>query len=125
VSAAPESAPEPASGLPPALAAFAGLDLRVGTVRSARENSAARDPALVLEVDLGPQLGTRISSAQVTANHEVGELVGQQVVVLCGLPPKRVAGVRSEVLVLAAVCPERGNVLLAPQSPVADGSPVA
>ena len=100
-------------------------DLRVGTVLSARENQGARAPAYVLEIDLGPERGRVTSSAQVTANHSAQELVGQQVVVLCGLEPKRVAGVRSEVLVLAAVCPERGNVLLAPQSPVADGAPIA
>ena len=107
------------------LAAFAGLDLRVGTVRSARVNEGARAAAYVLEIDLGPELGLRTSSAQVTANHAADELAGRQVIVLCGLEPRRVAGVRSEVLVLAAVCPERGNVLLAPSSPVADGSSIA
>ena len=107
------------------LAAFAGLDLRAGTVRSARLNEGARDAAYVLEIDLGPELGLRTSSAQVTANHTADELVGRQVIVLCGLESKRVAGVRSEVLVLAAVCPERGNVLLAPSSAVADGSSIA
>ena len=107
------------------LAAFAGLDLRVGTVRSARPNEGARAPAYVLEIDLGPELGRVTSSAQVTENHAEADLVGSQVVVLRGLEPRRVAGVRSEVLVLAALCPERGTVLLAPTSAVADGSRIA
>ena len=58
------------------LAAFAGLDLRVGTVRAARPNEGARAPAYVLEVDLGPELGVVTSSAQVTENHDASELVG-------------------------------------------------
>jgi len=107
------------------LAAFRSLDLRVGTVRAARPNAGARQPAYELEIDLGGERGVVRSSAQLTANHACEELVGRQVVVLCGLPPRRVAGVRSEVLVLAAVCPARGAVLLGPAAPVADGAPVA
>ena len=40
-------------------------------------------------------------------------------------PPKRVAGVKSEVLVLGAVGATEGVVLLHPSFPVANGTPVA
>lgn len=107
------------------LASFpGGPDLRVGTVVAARVNPAARKPALVLEIDFGP-LGRRTSSAQIAALYTPETLVGRQVVAVVNLPPRRVAGVVSEVLVLAAVDPAAGTVLLAPERRVADGTPVA
>src|SRR5690606_40780385 len=66
----------------------------------------SRGAALVLELDLGPELGPRTSSARLGADYDPAALVGTQVVVVANLPPRRVAGVDSEVLVLAAVDPE-------------------
>lgn len=43
---------------------------------------------------------------------------------MLNFPSKDVAGVCSEVLVLAAVCPSAGTVLLAPLTKVADGTRV-
>lgn len=100
------------------------VDIRVGTVRAAQYHDAARDPALVLEIDFGT-LGIRTSSAQLAALYEPASLVGRQVMAVVNLPPRRVAGIRSEVLVLAALCPEAGTVLMQPERPVADGSPIA
>ncbi|XYI04123.1 tRNA-binding protein [Sorangium sp. So ce1128] len=96
------------------------VDIRVGRVTSAALNPRARKPAYVLTIDLGP-LGQRTSSAQLTANYRAEELVGRQVVAVCNFPPKNIAGITSEVLVLAAVCPERGTVLLSPDQPVGEG----
>ena len=103
---------------------FLRVDLRVGRILSARVNEAARVPAYVLELDFGPELGSRTSSAQLCDNYEAEDLVGRQVVAVLNFPPKRVAGVRSEVLVLGALCPERGTVLLSTESFVSEGSPV-
>ncbi len=102
---------------------FLAVDLRVGRVLSARLNPAARVPAFVLELDFGP-LGTRTSSAQLTANYDAADLVGRQVVAVMNFPPKRVAGVRSEVLVLGAVSESHGTVLLATEREVPAGTPV-
>jgi tRNA-binding protein len=99
---------------------FLAVDVRVGRVLSASLNPKARKPAYVLVIDFGP-LGQRTSSAQITANYTPEELVGRQVVAVCNFPPRNVAGVTSEVLVLAAVCPERGTVLLSPSQPVQEG----
>ena len=110
---------------PVGLEQFLQVELRVGTVRSARRNEQARKPALVLTIDLGAELGTRCSSAQLTQNYAPDELVGRQVVCVVNLPPRRVAGVESQVLVLGALCPRRGTVLLAPERPVEDGSRIA
>jgi tRNA-binding protein len=110
---------------PVALEQFLAVELRVGTVREARLNEGARKPAYELAIDLGPGLGTRTSSAQLTENYRAEELVGRQVVCVVNFPPRRVAGVESQVLVLGALCPGRGTVLLAPERGVEDGSRIA
>lgn len=116
-----------ASDAPPAEidgADFFRVDMRVGRIVSARLNERARVPAYALEVDLGEALGTRASSAQLTANYAVEDLVGRLVVAVVNLPPKRVAGVKSEVLVLGALDPERGTILLRPESDARPGARV-
>lgn len=103
---------------------LAALDLRVGTVLEARVNSRARVPALVLRLCFGP-LGERTSSAQLTARYDAAALVGRQVVAALGLPPRRVADVVSECLVLAAVPAPGDALLLGADAPVPDGTRVA
>jgi tRNA-binding protein len=72
---------------------FEKVELRVGTIRSARPNEKAVKPAYVLEVDLG-ELGLKTSSAQLTAHYSCDELPGRQVLCVCNFAPKRIAGVR-------------------------------
>jgi len=100
------------------------VDLRVGTIRKAYPNAKARKPAYVLEIDFG-ELGPRTSSAQLVADYDVTELEGRQIVAAFNLPMRKVAGVRSEVLVLAAVCADGRTRLLEPDSAVPDGTSVA
>lgn len=102
---------------------FAAVDLRVGTVVAAEINEQARHPAYVLKIDFG-ELGVKTSSAQITEHYQLSELVGLQVVAVVNFPPKRVAGVRSEVLVLASIG-EDGTVLLTPTKQVSNGSRIA
>ena len=104
---------------------LARLDLRVGTVVSCAPNAKARVPAYVLRIDFGAE-GVRTSSAQLTERYEAAALVGRRVVCACGLGPKRVAGVVSECLVLAAVPAGGGGpALLAVDAPVPDGTRIA
>lgn len=101
--------------------AFFRFQLAVGRVLHCEPNPKARKPAYVLEVDFGPY-GVKRSSAQLTRRYRPEELVGRQVVAVLNFPPKRVAGVVSEVLVLGAM-PEAGDVvLLQPDRPVAEGT---
>ena len=105
-------------------AEFQRIRIHAGTIVEAAPNPRARVPAYVLRIDFG-KLGMRTSSAQVTRNYAPEDLVGRQIVAVTNFPPKRVAGVKSEVLVLGTVGDEEGVVLLHPTFPVANGAPVA
>ncbi len=92
---------------------FSAVEIRSGVVRSAVPFPEARKPAIKLEVDFGPEIGVRQSSAQLTRHYRPGELVGTEVLAVVNLPPRRVAGFRSDVLILGVVNPEDpGEVVL-------------
>ncbi len=100
---------------------FARVDIRVGTVVRAALNPAARKPAYVLEVDFGPELGRKTTSAQLTELYTPEQLTGRQVAAVVNFPPKRIAGVRSEVLVLGFPDAQGRVVLIGVDHPVPDG----
>ena len=108
---------------PVSAADFDRVTLCVGTVLEVTTNSKARKPAYVLQIDFGPR-GVRTTSAQLTQNYHPADLVGRQVVAVLDLPPKRVAGVQSQVLVLGGISPSKGVVLLAPDQPVENGTQI-
>jgi tRNA-binding protein len=110
--------------VPDALAALATLDLRVGTVAEARPAEGTRKPALRLWVDFGPGLGVKQSSAQITTHYSPERLVGRQVVAAVNLPPRRIGGFVSEVLVLGLPDAAGDVVLLRPDLPVPNGGRV-
>ncbi|HEV3405631.1 MAG TPA: tRNA-binding protein [Candidatus Dormibacteraeota bacterium] len=98
------------------------LDIRVGRIAEVRELPEARKPSYRLRIDFGP-LGTRQSVAAARTDYPSGaELVGRQVVCVFNLPPRRVAGVSSEVLVLAATQADGTLRLLQPDSVAEPGS---
>lgn len=90
---------------------FLKVELRVGRVLSAEPFPEARKPAWRLLVDFGPELGTRKSSAQLTALYTPEALVGRLVVAVVNFPPKQIGPMRSECLV-TGFHDEQGRVTL-------------
>ncbi len=103
---------------------FTALDLRVGTVLQAQELPKARVPAIKMNIDFGEEIGIKQSSAQITKRYTPEAMVGKQVVAIVNFPPRRVAGFKSEVLVIGGV-PEEGDViLLTPDQHVPNGTKI-
>lgn len=79
---------------------FLKVDIRVGTVVEARPFPEARKPAFQLVIDFGPEIGRKKSSAQITVNHALDDLVGRQVAAVVNFPPRQIGPMMSEVLTL-------------------------
>ena len=100
---------------------FLKVDVRVGTIVEAGLNAAARKPSYRLLVDFGPEIGRKVSSAQLVQNYRAEDLVGRQVAAVVNFLPRQVARVVSEVLVLGFPDAEGNVVLAAVERPVPDG----
>lgn len=90
---------------------FIKVELRVGRVLSAEVFAEARKPAYVLQVDFGPDIGVRKSSAQITHQYDPAELVGRQVVGVVNFPKKQIGPLMSECLI-TGFHNEAGEVVL-------------
>ena len=100
---------------------FRKVNIRVGTVLSVKNNEKARQPALVLEVDFGKEIGIKTTSAKITHYYNSDNLVGEQIIAVCNFPTKNIAGVVSEVLILGAIKKDGKVVLLHPLQKVENG----
>jgi len=98
--------------------------MRVGRVLAIDDFPEARRPAWKLEIDFGPEIGVKRSSAQL--KHYAREMLeGRLVVGVVNFPPLRMGEFKSEVLVLGALDDEKGVVLLRPDEDVQPGDRIA
>jgi tRNA-binding protein len=100
---------------------FTEIEIRVGTVVRAEAFTRARNPAIKLWIDFG-KLGILTSSAQITRRYSPEVLIGTQVLGVTNLPPRKIAGFSSQVLVLGAVPAEGDVVLVRPDEAVIPGT---
>ncbi len=103
---------------------FSALDIRTGKVISVRDNLKARSPAYVIEADFGPVVGVLVTSAKVK-NYSEEDLVGRNIVAAINLGTKRIAGVKSEFLILGALMADGEVRLLTPDGDdILPGQPI-
>ena len=95
---------------------FKKLDIRVGKIIEVKDFPEARKPLYKLKIDFGPEIGVKNSAAGLTALYEKEELLGQLVLGVVNLPPKKIANFVSEVLTLG-VPDKNGNwILVVPEN---------
>ena len=99
---------------------FLKLDIRVGTILSAKNFEKARKPAYQLTIDFGSELGIKQSSAQITDHYTPEDLIGKQILAVVNFPPRQIANFMSEVLVLGTYSKD-GVILITPDKPAANG----
>lgn len=103
--------------------AFEKVDVRAGTVIDVKPNKKSRNPAYVVSIDFGEELGVKKSSAQITALYQPEDLVGKQVICCVNLAPMHIGSVKSEVAFWERNL-RRGVVLLRPTEAVKNGDRV-
>jgi tRNA-binding protein len=100
---------------------FMQVEMRVGTILSAEIFPEVRNPAYKITIDFG-ESGIRKTSAQVTALYSPEELIGKQVVAVINFPPKQIANMMSECLVLGGIGDNKEVTLLQPERTVKNGT---
>jgi len=80
---------------------FAAVDLRVGRILEVEDHPGARKPMYKLRVDLG-ELGVRQLVAGIKSFYSKEELIGRNIIVVANLEPRKIAGIESQGMLLAA-----------------------
>ena len=104
---------------------FEKVELKIGTILEISDFPEARKPAYKLTIDLGPEVGIKKSSAQITHLYKIEELIGTQVLCVCNFPPKQIGPYFSEVLTCGFYLPTGEVVLAGPERRIPNGSKLA
>ena len=100
---------------------FTKIEIRLGTIISAELNNKLRKPSYVLKIDFGEKVGIKKSSAQLTKNYTIEQMLHKQIAAVINFPKKQIGDLISEVLVLGF--PDNNNepILICPDKKLVNG----
>ena len=101
---------------------FEKVDIRIGTIVEVEDFPEARNPAFILHVDFGVEIGLKKSSSQITDLYTKDQLQGKQVIAVVNFEPKQVGPIMSECLVLGFYRQDNSVVLATNDLPINNGS---
>ena len=100
---------------------FAKIEIRLGTIISAKLNNKLRKPSYVLKIDFGDEIGVKKSSAQLTRNYKVDQLLHKQIAAVINFPKKQIGDLISDVLVLGFPDDNNEPILFSPDKKLVNG----
>ncbi|EGV44577.2 tRNA-binding protein [Bizionia argentinensis JUB59] len=103
---------------------FVKIDMRIGTIISAEVFKEVKKPAYKMIIDFG-DLGKLKTSAQITKLYTLESLIGKQVIAVVNFPPKQIANIMSECLIIGGLGVGTDVVLLQPERNMPNGTKVA
>lgn len=104
---------------------FQKVELRVGTITEVDDFPEANNPAYVLRIDFGVEVGCKKASAQITGLYDRTDLIGKQVVGVVNFPSKQIGPIKSECLVTGFYNKDGNVVLAVPDQSVSNGARLA
>jgi methionyl-tRNA synthetase len=101
---------------------FSKINLRVGKIIKAEQVQGSSN-LLKLSIDIGDnQVKTAV--AGIAKQYSPEQLIGQQLAIIVNLEPRKIYGIQSEVMILAAQ-DEKNVVLLQPEKPLKNGAEIS
>ena len=100
---------------------FTKIEIRVGTIISAELNNKLRKPSYVLKIDFGDKIGIKKSSAQLTKNYTIDQMLYKQIAAVINFPKKQIGDIISEVLVLGFPDENNEPILISPDKKLVNG----
>lgn len=102
---------------------FSKIEMRIGTVISCEVSEKARSPAYKMTIDFG-EFGIRKTSAQITKLYQPENIIGKQVIAVVNFPPKQIANIMSECLILGGVGKDNEVTLIQPERETENGTKI-
>lgn len=100
------------------------IDLRVGQIKKIEDIEGA-DKLYKLEIDLGKAMGKRTVCAGLKPYYKKDELKNRKIILFANLAPRKLKGIESQGMLLAAVNSDEDKVvLLSPEKDIEVGSKV-
>ena len=100
---------------------FTKIEIRLGTIISAKLNNKLKNPSYVLKIDFGDEIGVKKSSAQLTKNYNIEQLLDKQIAAVLNFPKKQIGNLISEVLVLGFPDDNNDPILIRPDKKLVNG----